>query len=257
MEKAFFVSDPSGLSQLSEEHSRLYFGCEFCERRIPSKDELSGAIESASFKGISFSFVTPFVTEKGLQTLTPLFELLPKGSEVIVNDWGVLKFLSSSFDFPLSLGRLLTKQQRDPRIPGFFDKLPPEMRSRLRSCAVDSAGYSSFLKDLGVSRVELDPLLQGLDVHFTDLKASIYTPYSFVTTTRFCRFASCEKGISFSKIRPCSRLCMSESFELDHPTLSSPLILVGNTQFVKIDSLPQDLSEMGIDRIVFQPKIPM
>lgn len=256
MDRAFFVSDPGCFSQLPEGHSRLYFGCEFCERRIPSESELSNAIGFASSNRVSFSFVTPFVTEKGLQALSSLFELLPRDSEVIVNDWGVMKALSSSFDFPLSLGRLLTKQQRDPRIPGFFNALPPDMRSRLRSCAVDSDAYSSFLKDFGVSRVEIDPLLHGLDVRFTELKASIYTPYSFVTATRFCRFASCDKGVSFSKIRPCSQLCRSESFELSHPTLSSPLILVGNTQFVKVPSLPSGLEEMGIDRVVFQPKPP-
>ncbi len=255
MEKAVLLSKADDLYLLPDGYSRLYFGCESCERRIPSEEEISIAAKAASSRGMGFSFVTPFVTEKGLERLSGLFDSLPRGSEVIVNDWGVLKLLSS-YSFPLCLGRLLTKQQRDPRIPGFINSLPPDMQASLRSCGIDSEAYSSFLKGLGISRVELDPLLQGLDVHFSTLKASIYTPYAFVTATRFCRFASCEKGISFSSIRPCTQLCRSEAFELNNPTLVAPLILAGNTQFVRIDSLPSNLSEMGIDRIVFMPKVP-
>ena len=68
-----------------------------------------------------------------------------------------------------------------------------------------------FLIRNGVRRVELDNLLQGIALDFSNsgMSASLYIPYAYITTTRLCLANSCdvegrEEEIDLS---PCKKEC--------------------------------------------------
>ena len=126
---------------------------------------------------------------------------------------------------------------------------------------INIPGYHDFLKSYGISRVELDNLLHDGEVNLSGakIKASLYVPYAYVTTTRFCNIPSYNVSMRklLPRILPCKKECQLYSFKLTHSTIPVPLLMKGNTQFVRNDRIPDALEQKGINRLVYQPEIPM
>ncbi len=261
-EHALFISHSDNLHYLTDDYQRLYFGDEFCERLLPSSGELAAAISAAAGQGVPFTFVTPYVTERGLQSVEQLLAQLPGGTEVVFNDWGVLRRLRSSHpDLIPVMGRLLTKIKRGPRIMNFIDRLPPDALDHLRRTNLGVDVYRNFLSDNGVVRVEIDNPLQGLDLSDVPdgLHLSLHIPFAYVSTTRFCLVANCDdpekKG--FIGVFPCGRECRKYTFFLDNSVMTTLLIRKGNTIFFKNTNVPQELRDAAnIDRVVIAPEVP-
>ncbi|GAI02329.1 unnamed protein product, partial [marine sediment metagenome] len=66
MEKAALISNLDNLSLITPQHQRLYFGPEFCQYLLPSPSELKEALNFTRKRRLSFTLVTPFVTDEGL-----------------------------------------------------------------------------------------------------------------------------------------------------------------------------------------------
>ncbi|MHB8983745.1 MAG: hypothetical protein ACYC4E_00120, partial [Carboxydocellales bacterium] len=229
MEGALLVThweDLIWLDQVAEfTLNRLYFGNEFCEQRIPDLQAVKLALRAAQERELEFTLVTPYVTDLGLAALLPLFQYLSQRGEpeIVVNDWGVLKMLSSNFPrLRPVLGRLLNKMIRDPRVAGTFARDVDASKS-VSSKGIPSAGAGVFrrfgvtnrvrclLKSMGVVRIELDNLLQGIDLNFPQLNlaGSLYYPYGCVTTGRACLMGSLDLPAE-EKFKPrpnCRRQC--------------------------------------------------
>lgn len=266
MEKAIFVSKIGNLKYISKDYSRLYFGNEFCQRLIPSLKELKKVLNFSQENNLDFTFVTPYVTNGGLDNLKSLLPFLSKQNpcEVVINDWGVLRLINKNYqNLKPVLGRLLGKQKRGPRIMNVWDKLPKTAKEYFRQTSITVPRYRNFLKERGIRRIELDNLLQGIDLGFNAKKegiyVSLYLPYAYVTTTRLCLTANCDKPEYVDKIGifPCHKECQKYTFELKHKAMPVTLILKGNTQFFKNEKIPENLEKKGIDRIVYQLEIPM
>ena len=58
-------------------------------------------------------------------------------------------------------------------------------------------------------------------------------------------------------IEPCGHECQIYTFGLTHKDMPVKLMLRGNTQFFRNDTLPENLDELGIDRLVFEPDLPL
>jgi hypothetical protein len=265
MERALFISKSKNLKYHIPEFTRLYFGNEFCERLLPSNQEIDTALIFSIKKELGFSLVTPYCTELGLKRVKELLKKIAQekpGSEVVINDWGVLRALkSSSYHLIPVLGRLLTKIKRGPRLMNMLDVLPGEAIEYLKSSNLTVPIYSEFLQKHGISRAELDNPFQGFDFERADnrIHLSLYIPFAFVTTTRFCLTASCdipeEKGLI--GIFPCKKECQKYTFYLENPVMPVMLIRKGNTVFFKNDKIPTGLKEKGVDRVVVQPEVPI
>jgi hypothetical protein len=262
VERALFIAKKKNLKYLNADYQRVYFGNEFCERLLPGAEALSAIRWEIADRGLLFTLVTPYVTETGIQKIARLLETLPAGSEVVFNDWGVLRIIRQNFPAlqPIQ-GRLLTKLKRGPRIAQFLDTLPPDALHHLRSTNLSVPAYQQFLKKQTIKRVELDNPLQGLNLEGVpeDLQLSLYIPFAYVSTTRFCLVANCDipekKGMI--GIFPCHQECQKYTFYLNNPVMTTLLIRKGNTLFFKNMKLPPDIKETPIDRIVIQPEIPM
>lgn len=263
--------------------NRLYFGHEFCEHRIPDREAVQMAYTAAGERGLEFTLVTPYVTDRGLDALLPLFRFLTGltvGVEVVVNDWGVLNMLSR--DFPQLrpvLGRLLNKMIRDPRVAG-VGKSTAGNSSAGNSTSVESANvfrrsgvtvgvYRSFLRSMGVERVELDNLIQGIDLDFCqlELEGSLYYPYACITTGRACLVGSLGLPAE-EKFKPqpgCGRQCREYTAAMTAPGLEPEDYTIfhkGNTVFYHQGEslIRQGLDtarKCGIGRLVYQPRPPM
>ena len=260
-EKTLFISRKDNLKYLTDEYRRIYFGDEFCERLLPGEKDLVDVMEHAEQRGIPFTFVTPYVTEAGLKKLEQLIALLPAETEVVFNDWGVLRTVTHKFpDLVPVMGRLLTKIKRGPRIVHFLDKLPKQSAEHLKRTNLDVPVYNRFLREHNIKRADLDNPLQGINLDGIppELHLSLYIPFAYVTTTRFCLVANCDnpdkKG--FIGVFPCNKECQKYTFYLDNAVMTTLLIRRGNTIFYKNTKLPDNIQHSNIDRIVIEPEVP-
>jgi hypothetical protein len=263
IEKAVFFSKLHLLLNYPEKCDRIYFGQEFCQRLMPNHEAVKKASEYAKNGGTAFTLVTPFVTNAGLQIVRTAVavsvEILGHNFEIVVNDWGVLNFLHREYgNIPLVLGRLLTKQKRGPQLLTIQNKLPETALDHFRRANCDVRHVMEFLQDMGIVRVELDNLLQGITRSHAGLPASLYYPYGYITTTRLCLLMRGDKSDkNFRSIGICECECDKYDVALTHGDMPVPLILKGNTQFFKNDKIPADLTSLNISRLVFEPSIPI
>ena len=264
MEQAIFISRVENLKYCTRQFSRLYFGNEFCEQLIPSIAEVRQVLDFVRENELDFTLVTPYATEKGLGKLEPLFQEVAQrrpGSEVVFNDYGVLRVLNSRYgELEPVMGRLLHKMKRGPRLMTVISKLPATTVEYFRGSNLTVPILGEFLNQRGVKRVELDNLLQGFDFSLeNNLSGSLYYPYAYVTTTRFCLTSSCDipEREEMIGIFPCRQECQRYTFYLRSEVMPVILARKGNTIFFENEVLPEGLGERGINRMVTEPEIPM
>jgi hypothetical protein len=262
VEEAIFIANVSELQYLPDRYSRVYFGNEFCQKLIPSEKELEEVLSFILSKSLGFTFVTSFATDTVFEPLRNLFGAISKrapDSEVVINDWGVLSIVRE-YNLKPVIGRLLTKQSRDPRILSLIDRLPRKAVERSKAAGIGPY-LTRFLKTKAVERMEIDNLPQGIRLGECKKPAgfrfSLYFPFNYVTTSRQCLF---DNGClhSESELSPkCQRKCRHNAIILKHHTMPLPLYMKGNTIFLENRKMPDCLFKEGIDRIIHQPDFPM
>jgi hypothetical protein len=255
MEKAAYITRLESAGDVGDGYSRLYFGAEFCQLMLPSPREVERAAGLAQDRGLAFSLVTPYVTNSGLKQVASLLESLDEGDEVVVNDWGVMRQVSERGGLVPVLGRLLTRQRRDPKILRVIEHLPKDAASHFRGCGMSNPAVREHLASLGIERIELDNLLQGIS-GAGGYKASLYYPYGYIATTRLCRVYRCdaedfERQYSQRRIPVrCDRPCERYVFELEKGNTPVPIYLKGNVELFENRDLPPNFEELGVDRLV-------
>ncbi|MCP4713772.1 MAG: hypothetical protein GY868_01540 [Deltaproteobacteria bacterium] len=266
MEQALYISRVDKITYYCSDFSRLYFGQEFCERLLPDEDDLQRMLDAAAQRGLAFTLVTPYVTNQGLEQVEKLLAVLERqrpDAEVVFNDWGVLGLLRDEYStLTPVLGRLLNKMKRGPRIVNIIDKVPQPTRNYFQRSSCEVPSVVRYLKKNGIVRVEFDNLLQGLKLNDADdgIHKSLYLPYAFVSTTRFCLTANCDRDDSGRErvgIFSCGRECAKYTFELENPVMRVPLIRRGNTLFFCNEEIPDVVAQRQVDRIVIEPEIPL
>lgn len=232
--------------------TRIYAGAEFCPWRLPTTAELHHALSRAHAWGCAFTLVTPVLVEPLREPLrAALAELLPAllpGDEVVISDWGALDLVRSlAPQATVVVGRVLSGQKRDARTVTL--ELSSAQLAHFREGSWYSAPAAELLQELGIRRVELDNLLQGVAALPTVLRGSLHIPYAMVASSRNCPFR--QPGSA----APCPRPC-GEIFTLRTAETPVPLLQGGNTQFLRNDRLPDNLAALGIDRIVEHLELP-
>ena len=256
--------------------TRIAFGNEFCEHLIPSINAFESALDAARSGGLAFTFLTPYVSDKGVAALRALFELLARtgAGEVVFNDWGVLNLLRREFPALTPIqGRLLNKSLRDPRVTTIYAGAPAPAAtlSVLQRSNLDCESYTDLLSRLGVNTIEMDNLPQGNDLSFAEsgVKISVYLPFGFISTSRICMAAGLHyhKQDKFQPGAPCRHECQTHL--LEYAYTNSPFgnrdqrfYLKGNSYFyAHTESMLRALFDQArggrIARMVFQPRLPM
>jgi hypothetical protein len=251
--------------------SRIYFGNEFCERLIPSLDEVKQAMDVAAARKWKFTLVTPYVTNKGIRKLRALFEYLggvtvPGGIEVIVNDPGVIELVSGYKTLEPVLGRLKDPMKRMARFVNQMPSLTPAQESALASSNITIEAYQKFLLSMGFRRVEFDLVPQGIDINFVTVpfKASFYYPWTYLTVGRICEMGSLnlEDKDKFTLYNSCQKECQKyyASWATEWPGASNKIFSFGNAVFMLCEAPRQVLEKyitQDFDRIVYQPVLPV
>jgi hypothetical protein len=254
--------------------TRCAFGTEFCENLLPEPDALAFTRKRARACGVQLTFLTPYVSDRGIAGLKPLLALLEGGDEVAFNDWGVLNLLRR--DYPRLVpvqGRLLNKSLRDPRVMGVYGEssAPNSSLAVLQRSNLDSASYTSLLARLGVDSVAMDYLPQGTDLSFAErgVRVSVYFPFGFISTSRVCMAAGLHyrKPDKFQPGAECRHECQAHLVEYTYT--NSPFgnrdqrfYLKGNSYFylhseTMLRTLAEQAASGRIARLVYQPRLPM
>lgn len=238
-EKAFKGLDWS--ARVAQNSLRLYIGDEFCIHRLPSVDELDTLCQLAKGENRNLTFLTPPLTDDGMDRCCPLFDFLNERglrTEVVVNDWGVLFFLKEKYPlFQLSAGRLLNKGFKDPRLmnPEEAAEFSAETAALFNTCTFDSIEFQAKMQELNVTRLERDLLPFGEPeiIRHGGLQASVYFPFGYITTGRVCwmRSFNTSPERKFAIPNGCPHACHKISLKLNHAKTDLQLFQTGNTIF--------------------------
>jgi len=238
-EEVFKGLDRSAL--IDQSSLRLYIGDEFCAHRLPQLDELAALCQLAKGKTGGLTFLTPPLTDEGMDKCRPLFDFLEESNlrtEVVINDWGVLFFLREKYpSFQLSIGRLLNKGFKDPRLmnPDEASEFSAETAELFNTCTFDSIEFQAMMRELNVTRLECDLFPFGgpeLKRH-EQLQTSVYFPFGYITTGRVCWMKSFNTHAAnkFSISNGCRHACNKMSLKLNHANTDLQLFQAGNTIF--------------------------
>lgn len=226
-----------GLLAGTQKWHRLYFGDEFCIHRLPDLSRLKEILSFAIEKKLPITFLTPVASDFGIDCCQVLFDYLAQhapDTEIVVNDWGMMGVLKEKFPIlPLSLGRLMNKGFKDPRIPLERIKMK-NSRTMFISSTFDLEGFKQYAEALGIKRLERDLLPYDDKIMIDDaIAASIYFPYGYVTTGRICRIAALtgHENERFSILSRCAQVCEKMAFEMEHPDFTFQIFQSGNTVF--------------------------
>lgn len=234
----------------------LYLGPETCSRLLPTGEQISAAQQACADRGFDFVLVTPaMVPEPMVPRIRGLLELLADGTEVVVNDWGILRLVGRELPrLEPVLGRMLCGLRPDPRVPTIARRLlgadADELLIDLAEPPVLRPQTVELLRRLRVRRLELNPVAQGLPrgpvAGFT---LSLHQPWSILATTRFCPQQRISDPGAPLQVRPCARQCLERApVRLESEHFPTPMFLVGNALLAR-GAEPAELRP-EIDRLV-------
>ncbi|TCS60563.1 hypothetical protein [Varunaivibrio sulfuroxidans] len=258
MEKAIIVSDPAQIDAL-EGYDRVYYGTEFCDRLIPSKRDVSQAIEHCRARGLKFTLATPYIEQSDFQKVENIVELVAHAgneSEVVINDLGLLRHInaqrekgtSAYRDLTLLLGRLMNKLPRDPRYINVVDQLNERQREGISSNHLSYIG--DFWRAQGIARFEIDNVMHPIDLP-AENAYSLYYPYFYISCSKTCLTAQCTRDHDIrEKTEKCQTECATYGFQLNHPSLPGPMYYLGNTFYGYNDKIDEKVTGALFSRLV-------
>jgi len=284
IEKAVLFNSLSFLEKynISSRYKRIYFGNEFCQKLIPTQNILGRVLEFTRGKNLYFTFLTPFVTDAGLEVLDKLFYFLVNNlntPEVVINDFGVLDLIDEKYkQIQPILGRLAFRQKRDPRFLNMFSgrqktkiylrpqgnniivlpkPIPVALKEAYTKSNIDFSEVKSFLLRKRIKRVEVDNLLHGLNLDLPkEMAASVYVPFGYITVTRYCPMLTEKQRIE--RITDCNRDCQRRFYKLRASCMPKVIYKKGAAQFYKNNTVQiKKWTMMGIDRIIYEPELPI
>lgn len=253
----------------------IYFGNDTCEQLLPSVAEVRKAFEYCRERGWKFVYVTPYVGPDAIKKFDAIFAYLNEsapGTEVVVNDFGVLRLLSTSHpNLVPTLGRLFVKLKRDPRYSytGFpisgrdVDDLESVQRNQsqtLQSGSLEIPVYRDFLRRKGVVRVATDFVPSGVNHADWGFPTDAYWPWIYIMSGRACMVAAQTQP---SKAKhptdePCRRQCQDYELVADHETYGSyATVQRGNAIWMNGTGLFDHVLSGGFERLVYEPFIPV
>lgn len=246
-EKALYLPFLRAISQdEAGEFSRVYIGAEFCDKLLPTQEELKEFLKSLP-KGVikGITFLTPPIPEEGMMRLKKIFQLLSEyKAECVVNDVGVLRLLKNFSYITPVLGRTFWRVLRDPR----------DSFKKFRLLKMNSY-FMEMLEEYNIHRLEIDVLpgpKEKIPVSLKKFRFSFYYPYTFVSTSRFCLTLCFRYKSTIRRVRKCDIECKLGGYEFHHKTMSFPLILRGNTLYLLQRNHFYIPVNFFIDRIVYQ-----
>lgn len=217
---------------------KVRFGSEFCECKVPSLKALKEAYALTNRKGKDFIYVTPRVSNGGLEKIREQLTFLDgEATSVVVNDFGVLNILGQYSNLRPHLGRQLI--HIPARCP--WKRITEYEVGFLRRRKVEKIFYRTSLNYVPTIRFFRSYGVQGVDVDWiprcfpyfnllveNGLNLSVHSHLVPVTMTRRCHTA---RFLGEESLESCSKPCYKRAFLLKHDILGVELFLHGNVVF--------------------------
>lgn len=265
MKKAKLINKIIPINNLYE-YERLYIGNDYCEKNW----DANTIIKLINFyKSKKITLLLPFFTDTGLKKLAIILKYLKenrlKNLEIVFNDWGTFYYLRKYYPkINLILGRLLTKQRKDPRMDiilknkqehfkifkntdYFFvytKPVPSSLFELFSKNIIETPEIIKFLLENNVSRIEIDNLVWNMQSNLSkNIKVSMYYPYMILNVTRYCGAINNKYEIV------CNKDCLKKS-----KNISENVFIKGNAMYYKNVVMPSKkiLKINNIDRIIYQ-----
>jgi hypothetical protein len=248
----------------------LRFGSEFCEHLLPSLRVLERAHALACEKGKEFTYVTPRLSNAGIDRLKEQLAFLSEKGEVgvVANDFGALSILRRHPNLHPHLGRnLFLVPARSAWTDGHIQSEEPSsergkwIRDLYASTSLNYQATIELYRRYGCHRADVDwiphilPALAFLVEKGLHLSAHLQLVP--VTFTRRCHTA---RFLGEKRPETCSRPCLRRAFVLENEALEEyeaefglQLYLHGNTVFRVVQPSREDiarLQEAGVAELV-------
>ncbi|MFA7073666.1 MAG: hypothetical protein WC234_00590 [Endomicrobiaceae bacterium] len=254
----------------------LYFGDEFCQNKIPDTKTVQKAYKWASGNNIQFVFVLPYITNEKIKCVDSVLKYLnalQTKTEVIFNDWGTFTMIASYNRLLPVMGRLLTKQRKDPIAEAVIlnkqskikvmsennqkfivetKKIPKTLKTYFQKSFLDTSYATDFMISNNINRCELDLLPWGNKLNINKkIKQSVYYPFVNISTTRYCG------AINLTYTNKCNFICLKQTLEIGKDKLKYPYIINGNAIFYKASEkmLCDALKNKNTDRVVINDSL--
>lgn len=269
--KYAFITNQLNIAKKCKNIDILYFGDEFCQNKIPNKQTIQTAYKWAYKNNLQFVLVLPYITNEKTELVNEILEYLNNQKikmEVVFNDWGTFTMIGKYKYLSPVLGRLLTKQKKDPIAETILTnkqnkmkvvlennkklileskKVPASLTTYFQKSYIDVPHVMDFMVSNNINRYELDLLPWGNKLNINKkIKSSIYFPYVNISTTRYCG------AINLSYTNKCNLICQKQVIEIGKNKLDYPYIIMGNAIFYQAtkEMLNKEIKNKNIDRIV-------
>lgn len=261
-----FTVQTESITQLSEalycDCKGIRFGSEFCEWKIPDLEVVKKAYEETMDAGKTFAYVTPIVSNDGIDKLIEQLSFLRglKGIEVIIGDIGVLHLLQDFKDLELRLGRpRVYIPARSPwsqitRLPNpsFFARRKVERI--FYQTSLNYVRSLNYYRSLGIEGADVDWIPKCFS-HFKKImkngfNLSVHAFALPVAVTMRCHMA---RFLDEEEPALCSRPCLNKSFNITQKELEKNFVLHGNVVFRLVNSPRRDvekLQRLGVRELI-------
>ncbi|MCL1822467.1 MAG: hypothetical protein FWG22_06555 [Prolixibacteraceae bacterium] len=251
---------------------RIYFGHETCEKLLPQFDEIEDLLEICEKRNLELSFVTPFLTDAGIEKVMRFLERLQSAKrhfEIVISDWGLLNLLTSNRVGTPVAGRFLIGQHTDFRLKRLSDertedkilsmngsyyrlmhrKISPELSDHISACTLLKNRTSAYFCMLEIDRFELSNTLVPIKLSGDEnFHFSLHTPYVPLSV-----FKTCPEGFELGKSRKsCNfRNCRRNREKWTNPGSGQEILCIDNALWYCNPEYESQLQDPRIDRVVF------
>lgn len=234
----------------------VYFGSEFCAHRLASHEETRAARNWCEKRELAFVPVTPIATEEVFDKVCEwAAKAAAGGGEWVANDLGVLKWASGHRMIgSVTAGRMLSRQQRGPRLAKMLRDADETLRERLIGSSWDDPFTLALFMGMGVRRFSLDAVPWGVNRPPLPIGTElvVHAPWAAVTWSPSCHFKVGEgKGCA----APCRQ---AQPLRMENDEDPTPLWTRGNALFTRMDDAEAEkiAKDAGAVRFVWSEGMP-
>jgi hypothetical protein len=255
----------------------IRFGSEFCEYKLPDLADLKSVYETVSGSGKKFCYVTPRLSNNGIDRVREHLEFLNKKEDarIVVNDIGAVNLVREYLNLRKCLGRQL---YRVPARSPWAERIAKEgLVIGGRNGHIDHFEKGDFLvrrwynKLFSQTSLIFTPTIElfrsygftGVDVDWIPrifpsfkwlkskgLECSLHSQQVVIAVTRKCHTA---RFLGEKSLETCTKPCLNKAYTLKNDVLGLEIFLLGNTvstlvQQSNID--PKKMDELGVSEFV-------
>jgi len=231
MEFGINITSEEELKQDLTKYTYLYFGTEFCERKIPSLDFAKKIFDYAIENNKVPVLLTPPLTNNGLKRYLKLIEELKekeKKFEVTINDSGLLLELQD-FGLKLNLGRLILKMKKGPEITS---GALLESADNFKDSSLSNPLFMKFYQNQKIKQFETDLPPQGINLP-DNQPVTMYLGNTVISLTRRCIYPGIDTEEYNYDIKECHYECKSCTILKNTKYYSQPIYVIGNAELIK------------------------